>query len=115
MITMAKLQIHNTQIKHDTGRMSLVSVPKSNNSVWLPDKLIYADNNGYSSTIYVPDDFTFEAVRGKTIKFQMSGNDVQDAFSTINVLEKSKEVFRHNKPKPVDPLNERVIDNDLVR
>lgn len=112
---MAKLQIHNTQIKHDTGRMSLVSVPKSNNSVWLPDKLIYADNNGYSSTIYVPDDFTFSAVRGKTIKFEMSGIDVQQAFTSVNVLEKSKEVFRHNEPKPMEPVKERVIDADLAR
>lgn len=111
-----KAYIINSQIKYDTGKASLITLPHTNKKVWISNKLIF-DKNNYSKIVYLPEDFEFNGVSGKNNKFKISAQQVYDAFSGTDAPNKSnkpKEYIEKYIPEHIDPV-EVSVDDDLKR
>lgn len=111
-----KAKINNNQIKHDTGKAVLVTVPGTSSKCWIPSKFVYS--KGYYSIVYLPDDMEFSCVRGKTIKFTMTGEELAEAFGGNdqyrNASPKPKVVEVVHTPEPKEPV-EVDADEELIR
>lgn len=111
-----KAKINNNQIKYDTGRALLVTIPNTNSKFWIPSRLVYS--KGYYSIVYLPDDMEFNCVRGKTVKFTMTAEEIAEALG-------GNEQCRNATPKPsvvktvhIPESKEAVevdVDEDLIR
>lgn len=111
-----KFRINNNQIKYDTGRAILVKIPWTKYTTWIPQSLAYADKNGWSTTIYVPDGMTFRIMHDKALVEEVSNKDFYDYFQSIHISDKKPHVpvkFTHLPPK-LDPVR-RDADDSLKR
>lgn len=108
-----KIVIHNTQIKVNTGRACLINIPRSNENVWVPGSLLFKNRDGFSSTLYLPNEFNF---RNDTGNINYSSKELAHKFETVNVLNKHDEAITiHHVPEPRKPIKKRAISNDLIR
>ncbi|WP_454546417.1 hypothetical protein [Ligilactobacillus sp. LYQ135] len=114
-----KAYIMNNQIKYDTGKASLITLPSTNGQkFWISNNLIY-DKNEYSKIIYLPEGYTFNAVSGARDKnkFKISSERVYELLSkTTAPNKKIKPKVRIEKhiPERIKP-KKAVIDNELKR
>lgn len=82
-----RCEISNSQIKHDTGKAMLITIPGTKSKFWLPAKLAY--DKGYYSIIYLPTNMMFHCIHGKTTKFELSADELADKLSSVNITKKS--------------------------
>ena len=109
-----KFRINSNQIAYDNGASSLINMVDSDVRFWLPNKLIYPDRNGYSFTIYIGDDWTFNGVK-KTKKVTVTADDVAYSFRNIQIYDKTYTPPIVLTPEQKAPLKEVMIDDDLIR
>jgi len=110
------IDVLENQIKHSTDTMSLVKIPHSENKVWVPNKCIRSGKNRQALCIGINDEWQYRAIRAKTLRFEMSGNEIIDAFSKVNVKSKQfKILFEDHKPtiKKVSGIQD--VDDELIR
>lgn len=109
------ISILNNQIKHDTGKASLIKLPGSDNLVWVSNKCIHDNKRSSAINVGINTDFSYHAVRGKTVKFEMSGEEIIEAFEgEIVYAPQPKVTFIENKPKHIEPKDVDV-DDSLLR
>lgn len=106
------ISIMNNQIKHDTGKASLIKLPESANLVWVSNKYIHDNNHSSALNVGINTDFSYHAVRGKTVKLEMSGEEILEHFENEVIhTTQSKVTFIENKPKHIEPKDVDVDDS----
>lgn len=105
-----KININSNQIKYDSGKALLVSIPHSRDSFWIPKKLVY-DRDWYS-TIYLPDDMKFNCIHGKEDKYELSAEELSERLTDVHLGNTSK--VYHHIPKEMEAIDIEA-DSDLIR
>lgn len=106
------ISILNNQIKHDTGKASLIKLPGSANLVWVSNKCIHDNNRSSMINVGINTDFSYHAVRGKTVKFEISGEEILEYFENeVIPTPQSKVTFIENKPRHIEPKDVDVDDS----
>lgn len=106
------VDINANQVKYDTGYSSLIKLPNSDNKIWVSNKCIREGMHRTVLNVGFNDDWSYNAVRGKTIKFEISGESVIEAFK--NQVVQKPEMFKENKPKRIE-AGKIDVDTELIR
>jgi len=112
-----KALINKSQIKHNTGKAILVTLPNTNSKkVWIPEKLVYPNSDNYTCTVYLPDSFTFNGISGNAGKnrFDISADELSDYFEPMSnsiVKRKYKPSFIEHVPDKLKAVDSNVDDS----
>lgn len=107
-----KTNINNNQIKVDTGRALLVSLPSKKSSFWIPSSLVY--KHDWYSAIYLPDDMIFNCVRGKTEKYTLIAKELYESLNDVlKGTDKAPQIV-HHVPEEREAVKVDA-DDDLIR
>lgn len=97
-----KIIFNDDQIKHDTGKASLIKVPHSQKQVWIPDSMIWPYKTRTAATIY--PDFEYHTAGG----LKMTAEELVEAFGK-NVV-----ITEYHKPERLN-AKEVATDDSLKR
>lgn len=62
-----KAYINNSQIKYETGKATLITLPRTNNKAfWIPSRLIYPAKQEHLSIVYIPESMQFRVINHKS-------------------------------------------------
>lgn len=110
------IDINANQLKYDTGRSSLIKLPSREDRVWISNKCIRSGKHSAALSVGINTEFTYHLVRGKTIKYDMSGESLIELFDTIEIVaprEKATTSYEHTPKKigakKIEP------DSDLIK
>ena len=109
------IDINDNQVKYDTGKASLIKLPGSEDKFWVSNKCVRSGKHSAALNIGINTDFSYHAVRGKTIKFELSGEDIIEAFEgEVVSAPQPKVTFIENKPDHIEPKDVEA-DDSLLR
>jgi len=112
----ANIDVLTNQIKHNTGTVSLIKLPNQENKVWISNRCIRDGKNKSALNVGINTDWQYQAVRAKTIKLTISGEEIIKAFSGTDVKEKQAMVlFEDHKPNKINVEGVADVDDDLIR
>lgn len=111
------ININKNQVKYDTGSASLIKLPNSDNKIWVSNKCIREGVHRAALNVGFNEDWSYHAVRGKTIKFELSGLSAIESFSNMNIVEKQeKEIERYEHfPVRIKSKGVKPVDPSLIR
>lgn len=99
-----RCEINVNQIKFNTGKAMLITIPRTNSKFWIPSSLIYVHN--HTATVYLPKDMIFSCIRGKNTKYGLVAEELAEQLGYM-----SKEEI---VPIPEKPIK-RKIPEELKR
>lgn len=111
------VNINKNQVKYDTGSASLIKLPGSEDKIWVPNKCIREGAHRAALNVGFNEDWSYHAVRGKTIKFEISGEDVIEAFRNMTVVGRQEdEIERYEHfPMRIKSKGVKQVDPSLIR
>lgn len=114
-----RIEINDSQVKYQTAKAFLIKIPGEQWGFWLTSKCVYPDGEGFS--IYLNNNYTYYTTNLRSKKKQKSevlGEDLIEAFAHTVVLgphDESQPTYVKHVPEDKEPIERRVIDNDLIR
>ena len=121
-----KIKINKNQIKHETGRSTLINFPKNSTlsgmSFWYPSKLISDGSHSACLSLSYNDNFQIKATKygkGKRNKFEkieeceISIEDFESAFGVLIENSEQESYLEVTEPKPLNI--EVVVKNELKK
>lgn len=111
-----KLKINSNSINHDTGKASLISIPKTDKAFWLSNKCCYPQ--GRFCTIYLNEDYTYIVTKKKgKLTSEINGEDLLDYFEEYRIYDKQRPdvITYEHIPNYVEPEREIRVDSELLR
>ena len=111
------VNINKNQVKYNNGSASLIKLPGSEDKIWVPNKCIREGVHMAALNVGFNEDWSYHAVRVKTIKFDISGKDVIEAFSNMDVVDRQAaeiEIYEHF-PARIKSKGVKTVDPSLVR
>lgn len=109
-----KLLINANQVKYDTGKAFLITIPRTKGwKFWIPAKLVYSNRGGYSKSVYIPGDMEIHCVDGKGKKFEINAEQLASYFDHVSIGQKQDPIY-HHVPERVE-AKETTADEELMR
>lgn len=109
-----KVFINKSQVKQNTGKASLITLPHTNNKrVWIPNSFIYTKNS-YLMAVYLPEDCNFIVISGVKGKHRESINGANLAHYFEATKAPDTNSVEVHKPKKLT-IKEVKIDESLKR
>lgn len=99
-----RCEINTNQIKYNTGKAMLITIPKTNSKFWMPVSLVYIHE--HAATVYLPEDMIFNCIRGKCTKYEVTAEELAERLGYIS----KQEIV----PTPKVPIK-RKIPEELKR
>lgn len=109
-----KITINANQVKYDTGKAFLITIPRSKGlKFWIPSKLVYSNRDGHSKSVYIPDDMEIHCVDRKGEKFEIDAEQLASYFDHVSIGQKQDPIY-HHVPERVE-VKETTADEELMR
>lgn len=109
-----KIEINVNQVKYDTGKAMLITIPRTKSwKFWMPSSLVYANRDGFSMSVYVPESMDIHCVDKNGKKFEMPADQLTSYFQQVSIGKKQSATWRH-KPDSIDPKDVDA-DEELMR
>ena len=109
-----KITINANQVKYDTGKAFLITIPRSKGwKFWIPSKLVYSNRDGHSKSVYIPDDMEIHCVDRKGEKFEIDAEQLASCFDHVSIGQKQDPIY-HHVPEKVE-AKETTADEELMR
>lgn len=99
-----RCKINVNQIKFNTGKAMLISIPRTKSKFWIPSSLVYL--KGHFGNIYLPSDMLFSCIRGKSVHFELTAKELGEKLGYVDKVE--------IVPKTIKPVK-RHIPKELRR
>lgn len=84
-----KVLINANQVKYNTGKAFLITIPRTEWKFWMPAKLVYSNRDGHSKSVYIPDDMEIHCVDGNK-KFEIDAEQLASYFDHVSIGQKQK-------------------------
>lgn len=109
-----KLLINANQVKYDTGKAFLITIPRTKGwKFWIPSKLVYSNWDGYSKNVYIPDDMEIHCVDRKGKKFEIDAEQLASYFDHVSIGQKQDPIY-HHVPERLEE-KKTTADEELMR
>lgn len=105
-----KIFFANNLVKYETEKATLIKMPGSMKTFWLPNSLIYP-GRGEFFVGYIPDDFIIKSSKSHLV---IDHDEIEMAFENTNESLNPHVERESHKPEKLEPVDTKE-DEDLLR